>query len=206
MAKAKSNAPKNILVLFFVALFSVTALALLNQITAAPIAEAEQAARQASYMQVYPEATEITDIPNFEKVLTAFAAQTTAPQVTINAALEAKKDGEQIGYVLDATSPNGYGGDVQIAIGITNEGAITAFTVIAAASETPGLGAKATEEAFQQQFSGLSALTPLAFSKTGANRDLNEYDAISGATITSTAVQEAVNEAIAFYNTMLKGA
>jgi electron transport complex protein RnfG len=51
----------------------------------------------------------------------------------------------------------------------------------------------------------LSALNPIGFSKTGANRDNNEIDAISGATITTTATTNAVNAAIDMFNTVLKG-
>ena len=196
MAKAKSNAPKNILVLFFVALISVAILAVLNQVTMEPIAAAEAQAKQEAYMAVYP-ADEFK-----EAAVGDYTSPEPEANVTVNAVLEAYKDGAQVGYVIDATSPNGYGGDVQIAIGITNEGEITDFTVISAASETPGLGAKSTEDEFQDQFAGLSALQPVEFSKTGANRDNNEYDAISGATITSTAVKQAVNEAIAVYQSM----
>lgn len=195
MAKAKSNAPKNIIVLFVVALVSVAILAVLNQMTMDPIAQAEAAAKQEAYMAVYP-------ADEFKEVTAAYTSPDPEAKVTVNTVLEAYKGGEQVGYVVDATSPNGYGGDVQIAVGITNEGEITDFTVIAAASETPGLGAKSTEEEFQSQFAGLSALKPVEFSKTGANRDNNEYDAISGATITSTAVKQAVNEAIAVYQSM----
>ena len=204
MAKQKSNAAKNIIVLFVVALLSVSILAVLNQITMDPIAKAEEEARQSAYMSVYDGADEIKDIDNFEELVTSYTPNDAEANVKINSVLEAYKGGEQVGYVIDATSPNGYGGDVQIAIGITNEGEITAFTVISAANETPGLGAKSTEPEFQEQFSGLSALSPVEFSKTGADRSNNEYDAISGATITSTAVKQAVNEAIALYNT-LKG-
>ena len=46
MAKQKPTAPKNIIVLFLVALVSVTILAVVNQVTMAPIASAEEAARQ----------------------------------------------------------------------------------------------------------------------------------------------------------------
>jgi len=198
MAKAKSNAPKNIIVLFVVALVSVAILAVLNQVTMDPIAKAEEAARQEAYMRVY-DADEIKDMPDADGVIVGFNSPDPDAGVRINALLEAFKDGEQVGYVIDATSPNGYGGDVQIAIGITNEGEITDFTVISAANETPGLGARSTEEEFQSQFAGLSALQPVDFSKTGANRENNEYDAISGATITSTAVKQAVNEAIALF-------
>ncbi|MCR5207320.1 MAG: RnfABCDGE type electron transport complex subunit G [Eubacterium sp.] len=203
MAKTKSNAAKNIIVLFVVALISVAILAVLNQVTMEPIAKAEEAARQESYMKVYSDADEISDLEGFDAA--SFVPEDKEANVKINAVLEAKKGGEKIGYVIDASSPNGYGGDVQIALGITNEGEITDFTVISAASETPGLGAKSTEEDFQKQFSGLSALVPVDFSKTGADRSKNEYDAISGATITSTAVKQAVNEAIAYYNNNLKG-
>lgn len=202
MAKEKSSALKNIIVLFVVAVISVSILAVLNQITAEPIAVAEANAKAAVYKNVYSQAADVAEIENLEALLNSYTPINA--DITINAALEAKDDsGNTIGYVIDATSPNGYGGDVQIAIGITNDGEITAFSVISA-SETPGLGAKASEDEFASQFTGLKA-TEIAFSKTGANRDINEIDAISGATITTTAVTQAVNEAISFYNNVLKG-
>ena len=201
MAKAKSNAAKNIIVLFVVALVSVAILAVLNQITLDPIAKAEADAKAAVYKAVYSDAAEVAEPEELQKRVDEYVPNEKG--IKINAALEAKdKSGNQIGYVIDATSPNGYGGDVQIAIGITNEGEVTAFKVISA-SETPGLGAKAFDDEFASQFSGLKA-DGLSFSKTGANRDNNEIDAISGATITTTAVTEAVNEAFTFYST-LKG-
>ena len=194
MAKQKSSAAKNIIVLFAVALISVAILAVLNQVTMEPIAKAEEAARQEAYMAAYDGADEITDIEDFDSLLGNYTPADESANVKINAVLEAKKGGEKIGYVVDASSPNGYGGDE-----------IVNLKVVSAASETPGLGAKSTEPEFQAQFSGLSALSPLNFSKTGANRDANEFDAISGATITTTAVTQAVNESVNFYNTMLKG-
>jgi len=195
MAKTKSNAPRNIIVLFVVALISVAILAVLNQITMQPIADAEVQAKQEAYMAVY-------NVDEFKEAAFDYTSADPDANVKINTVLEAYKGGEQVGYVVDATSPNGYGGDVQIAVGIANDGEIQGFTVISAANETPGLGAKSTEEEFQSQFAGLSALQPVEFSKTGANRENNEYDAISGATITSTAVKQAVNEAIAVFQTM----
>lgn len=196
MAKTKSNALKNILVLFFVALFSVSLLAVLNQVTMEPIANAEAEAKAAIYRAVYSDAADFEEITVDEIAASDYSG--------INAVLEAKNEsGEQIGYVIDVTSPNGYGGDVQMAVGISNAGEITAFSVISQ-SETPGLGAKSAEAEFSDQFAGLKADT-IAFSKTGANRDNNEIDAISGATITTTAVTEAVNSAISVYNNFLKG-
>ena len=102
---------------------------------------------------------EIKDIADFDSKLKDYSKlHAQDPSIIINGVLEAYKGGEKVGYVIDATSPNGYGGDVQVALGITNEGEITAFTVISAANETPGLGAKSTEPEFQEQFSGLSEI------------------------------------------------
>ena len=205
MAKAKSNAAKNIIVLFVVALFSVAILAVLNQVTMEPIAKADADARAAVYKAVYTDADKIEDVENFDSLLDKYSAHVIDPSIKINAALTAKdKSGNTIGYVIDATSPNGYGGDVRIALGISNEGVITAFSVVDNSGETPGLGANSSKPEFSEQFSGLKAGT-IAFSKTGTNRDNNEIDAISGATITTTAVTQAVNESISFYNNVLKG-
>lgn len=42
----------------------------------------------------------------------------------INEAVEAKQGGETIGYVITATDPNGYGGDIQVSVGIQNDGTV----------------------------------------------------------------------------------
>ena len=69
-------------------------------------------------------------------------------------------------------------------------------------SETAGLGAKATEDEFKSQFIGKSA-NGINYTKNGASND-TEIDALSGATITSNAVCEAVDSALAVYNHQLK--
>jgi len=202
MAKSKSNAFKNIAVLFVVALVSVALLAVLNQVTKDKIEAAETEARNEVYRSVFADAT-------FEE-LEAFSAENSsyAPEdesITINAVLQANdKSGNKAGYVFDVTSSEGYGGDVRIALGITNDGEITAFKVISA-SETPGLGEKSKEDEYASQFSGLKADKVTFVKGGGANRDNNEIDAIGGATITTTATTNAVNAAIDMFNTVLKG-
>ena len=64
-------------------------------------------------------------------------------------------------------------------------------------NETPGFGANCTNPEFTSQFKGKSASGKISFNKSGATSD-NEIDAISGATITTNAVTEAVNGAIIF--------
>ncbi len=201
MAKSKGSAVKNIIVLFIIALVSVSILAVLNQITMEPIAKAEEEAKAAVYRSVYSDAAEFEEMSGFTGLTSSYAPADGS--ITFNSVLAAKDGGGNvIGYVIDATSANGYGGDVQIAVGISNEGTLTAFSVISA-SETPGLGARASEDEFASQFAGMPA-EEIVFTKTGKSAP-NEIDAISGATITTTAVTTAVNEAITLYNTMLKG-
>ena len=57
-------------------------------------------------------------------------------------------------------------------------------------NETPGIGTKADEPAFKDQFAGLRV------SRITLNADV---DAVSGATITSAATVNAVNAALDFF-------
>ena len=86
----------------------------------------------------------------------------------------------------------GFGGTVGLTVGVS-DGAITGVR-IGSHSETPGLGAKAADEAFYGQFAGKSG--ELTVTKTGAVTD-QEINAITAATITSKAVTGAVNEVLA---------
>jgi len=102
------------------------------------------------------------------------------------------KDGETVGYVIK-TANNGYGGLIEVIVGIDSKGTVTGVR-ISEHSETPGLGAKAQEPKFYEQYKGKSAGSSLAN---------NEINAITGATVTSNAVTGAVNFAIEYYTAEL---
>ncbi len=61
-------------------------------------------------------------------------------------------------------------------------------------SETPGLGARIEEEKFRAQFRGLAARHGVRAAKIKFKE--GEFDGVSGATLTSKAVEEIVNAAI----------
>ncbi|BCS87430.1 RnfABCDGE type electron transport complex subunit G [Pseudodesulfovibrio sediminis] len=88
----------------------------------------------------------------------------------------------------------GYGGKVGIMVGFTLDGTTLQGIGITTMKETPGLGARATEPVFRDQFKGL-ATDSIALDKQGGT-----IAAISGATITSTATVTAVNEAIQIFD------
>lgn len=71
-------------------------------------------------------------------------------------------------------------------------------------NETPGLGAKITEDKFTERFKDKPATDYLEAVKITPNKD-NEVEAISGATTSSKASVSAVNEAITFYLEKIKG-
>lgn len=198
---AKSKILKNCLALLLITLVAGLALSCVNEITKEPIAKAEETAKLEAYNAVF-DGAEFTDIENGEELLKLSAAIDSV--CTVDEVLAAQDAGGNIiGYVMSVTSPLGYGGDIKMAVGISSESnTITGFSVLSN-SETAGLGAKCTEDEFTSQFAGKSA-AGIEYVKGGSAASDTQIDAISGATITTNAVTEGVNCALAFYNMCLK--
>ena len=92
------------------------------------------------------------------------------------------------GLVITSTA-NGFGGVVEVMTGINSDGEIVGVKVLNH-SETPNLGTNAMTEEHLSQFIGATAIT----NKSGGEGTM--IDAYSGATISSTAVFDAVNTAL----------
>jgi electron transport complex protein RnfG len=115
---------------------------------------------------------------------------------------EGKKLDEVQGYAMKVTN-DGYGGKISIMVGISIDGQLQGLTILEH-SETPGLGANATLPDFRDQFKDKPVEDLLEVVKTPVSKD-NEIQALTGATITSKAVTNAVNSAIELFNNSLKG-
>ena len=101
--------------------------------------------------------------------------------------------GQLVGYVFE-TESSGYGGTVSVMTGISGEGAITGV-VILSHEETPGLGANAEKAEFLDQYlqsAPEGGLSVIKYQTPGEG----QIEAITGATITSTAIKQGVSEAI----------
>lgn len=100
------------------------------------------------------------------------------------------------GYVTSVVCSEGYGGDIEVMVGITSDDgkAKVAKAKVTAMSETPGLGAKSQSE-WIDQYDGLGAGIEVDKNGSAASAEY-KVDAISGATITSKAVTKAVNAAL----------
>ena len=177
---------KNTVVLLVITLIAGVSLAATYAITKQPIADAEQKAETEAFLAVFPDAV-------FEDYEGPFQDTDT---ITIGSVKKAKDAaGNEIGIGVKVTTSAGYGGDIVMVLGIGTDGSIAGLKILSAASESPGLGANCLKPEFQEQFAGKTV--NLTYSKTGA-RD-NEIDAISGATITTRAVTNAVNAVLEMY-------
>ena len=177
-----------------VTLFAICAVAALvlgvtNNITAPVIEERNIQASNESRKIVLPQADEfkVLEGMNSDIVLEVY---------------EGIKDGQVIGYTIK-TSSKGYGGAIELMVGISKDSKITGVE-IGNHSETPGLGSKATEPMFKNQYVDKDVSNSLLVVKGSANND-NEISAISGATITSNGVTSGVNAAMKIYNEKLSG-
>ncbi len=103
------------------------------------------------------------------------------------------KGGETAAYIF-TESAKGYGGDVSVMTAVKPDGTVVGVAILDVSGETPGLGQNAAKESFYSQYAGLKKGVSLL--KNGAKAENNEVDAVTGATITSTAVTRAVNAAL----------
>lgn len=183
---------RNTLILTIITLVSGLALGLVYEITKDPIAKAQEDAKKAAWQEVFPE----TDLNAFEALdVDAEIADQAIKSAGVNATIdEVCKAGED-GYVVTTTDKEGYGGDIQVTVGITADGTVNGISILSI-SETAGLGMKAAEPAFYEQYEGKQTES-FYVSKDGGSGE--PIDALSGATITSRAMTGAVNAALAYY-------
>ena len=162
--------------LLLIAAVVAAALALVNQVTKPVIEEANLAKTQKAIEAVLPGGYE-TEITNF----------------TDETGLVSKVYRGAKGYALEVT-PSGFDGTVTLMVGVDFNGEVLGISVISH-SETAGLGAvsaadTAAGHAFRDQFEGKSG-------QVNVTKDGGTIDAITGATVTSRAICDGVNAALA---------
>lgn len=192
---------KDAIILFVITLIAGLALGYVYHITKEPIMIAKQSAKEAAYKEVYKDAKSFEEL-NVKSLDEIGFADAGFNGITIDEVLKATNDnGEGVGYVILVTTNAGYGGDISFSLGITNEGIINGISILSI-SETAGLGMRA-DEVLKPQFDNVKAET-FTVTKVGKTAD-NQIDAISGATITSNAVTNAVNAGVYYFNNAIGG-
>lgn len=178
--------------LFVICLCVTALLAVTNAVTKDAIAYQQERSAAESRQAVCPDAVD------FEKV------EYDVQGVECYKALD--ESGNLIGYAISSAS-RGYGGDVKVMTGINAEnGSVIAINVYDNSGETPGLGINTSGEKFTSQFAGLSSGTGVTVDKdAGKNPDSVAVDSVTGSTISSRAVVDAVNQAFDAYNAVKEG-
>ena len=184
---------KNTLILTAITLVSGLLLGFVHELTAAPIAEQEALAKAKAYAEVFPEAESFNEVADVSEVAAYIAEQGYSSQVINEVAEACDGSGNVIGHVINITTPEGYGGNIQMTVGIKNDMTMLGISFLSI-SETAGLGMNANTDSWKAQFAGIQA-DEITYTKSGKSAP-NEIYAVSSATITTKAVTGAVNAAL----------
>lgn len=198
----KNKIVKNAAILTAITLVSGLLLGLVYEITKEPIRVSQEKAKQEAYQMVLPEAKAFEETKDFDEKEAEESLKTAEVSgCYVKEAAEAfDGDGKTLGYVVTTVSKEGYGGEIEISVGILADGTVSGIEILSI-SETAGLGMNAAEPAFKDQFRDVKT------DKFAVKKDdpTGNVDALSGATITSRAVTNAVNAGLAYYQNVLGG-
>ena len=171
MKKSFNEIIKPVLVLVCICLVVTALLAYINSVTSPIIAKAEEEKTEQAMSEVLCEAD------GFEKLeIENLPDRVTEVYTATNGA----------GYIFMLTT-KGYGGDMKLICGMDAEGVIEQCKTLSHA-ETSGLGSKTAEDPYRNQYCKKSADT------------LSQVDAITGATISSNAYKNAIEDAFKAYD------
>ncbi|MDX1778451.1 MAG: RnfABCDGE type electron transport complex subunit G [Thermodesulfobacteriota bacterium] len=177
-------------VLTIICSLAATALALVYTITKEPIAHQQRLKKLRAIKAVQPDYDNESD-QDFIDLKTDESAEGDGGLTRFYIT----KKGDTPTGVVFMTSAVGYGGLIDLMVGVNPEGTITGVQVLRH-TETPGLGAKITEDTFIQQFPERNLQnTNWALKKEGG-----DIDQISGATISPQAVVKALNQGLTFFS------
>lgn len=171
--------------LFIICAISVLLLSIVNEMTKDVIAEQKENTKATTMKEVLPKAEEFEVKKILEDNISAIA-----------------KGNNNSGYVISVSS-NGFGGKIELMVGISLDGIIQGVSILSN-NETPGLGAKAKEPKFIDQYKNQKVDKNIVVVK-GKEANEGEVEAITASTITSNAVTAGVNEAIEYFNSNLVG-
>lgn len=194
-----SESIRNTISLLVITLIAGLLLGAVYEVTKEPIAREQQKAKEEAYKAVFAEADSFEEMELDENVLADITDKQGLDATVEEIMTVLDKLGNPAGYVLTVTDHEGYGGDVQFAMGVKTDGTVNGISFLSL-SETAGLGMKANEDTFKKQFAGRN-VEKFSYTKNGSTSD-EEIDALSGATITTNAVVNGVNAGLYYVKNM----
>ena len=192
MTQTPNKISKIISSMLVVALLAAALVGLVKHITAKPIKEAQDKMIADSIKEVVT--SEFDNDPFAEKITTLQGKD----RFTL---YPARKEGYITSIVMKSFSNKGYGGRIEVLVNFLPDGSIGGYKVIEH-KETPGLGSKVNDTSFKQGIIGKSPKSE----NFKVRQDGGEIDAITGATITSRALIDAIQRAYRGYQKFNTGA
>ncbi len=166
-----------IIVLTVVCLFSGISLVYMNEYAEPMIKINEEKEMKKAIFKVLPDVKNVEKVESEERVIFKGFDE----------------GGKLVGYAFVAKG-SGYQGIIKIMVGIdAGLEKLTGMDILESV-ETPGLGAKITEDNFRGQFNGISVSPEIIYVKNKEPENPNEIQAITGATVSSRAVVNILNK------------
>lgn len=192
---------KDIFILCLITVICGGLMGYVYQITKKPIEKQAKQTQQEAYRRVMKKATRFNKYEDQKVKKLAKQLKNNEGNVEIVQALKAYQNKKNIGEVIQVIDHDGFGGDIEIIVGINQQKEITGVEILTI-DETVGLGMNAKNKEFRNQYKG-KQVDYFKVVKTGKQSD-EEVDSLSGATITSKAMTNGINGALDFYD-LLKG-
>ena len=195
----KAAIPKPVIILLVITLVAGAALSGVYVLTADRIAENQERAAQAAFLEVVPGAVSFET----DEAVQAAAEQSAYGSVTIQKALTGvDESGNVVGYAISVRNAQSFDGGLALVVGIQADGTLNgiSFTEL---HETAGMGMKCGEPDFMNQFAGVNVAS-FTLNKGGASAEDDVIDSVNGASVTSGSVVDAVNAALDFFAANLK--
>ena len=195
----KKAIPKPVIILLVITLIAGLALSGVYVMTKDTIEENKAAANKAALMQVLPEAVDFTTDAELQARL---AAQGDSYNPSFGgakiqgAAVGVDASGNVVGYAVTVFNSDSYDGGLTLVVGIRADGTVNSisFTEL---HDTAGMGMKCGDPEFKDQFNNVK-VEKFTLNKAGGSTEDDVIDSVSGASMTSGAVVNAVNAALEF--------
>lgn len=208
--KEKSTLVHDTICLFIITLVAGILLGGVYFITKDIIDQRNKDAKIEAYGTVYKGAEFTSDrevdskLKDFQKQLAGGKVKTASGEDLSDVVIEEVMVADKGGYVVTC-SGKGYGGAVKLALGIDGDGKIIGIQITDCTNETPGLGQNSTSADWNKQYVGMTKEQDVHVVKDGSGKtEDGTINAISGATITSSAVTRAVDGTLLFIASLSK--
>lgn len=187
-------------ILFAITLIAGLVLGMVYELTKEPIRMQQEKAVQEACSAVFQSAASFEEMKY--ELDDALMEELSGEGVKIGSVYRALgENGAMLGFVLESVSTEGYGGNIVLYLGVTMDGILNDISILEI-SETAGLGMQAPD-ILVPQFHDKKAES-FIYTRNGASAE-NEIDAISGATITTRAVVNAVNGGLKAAHALMEG-